>query len=84
MQILLLSGAEEEKERAKDVLKNVIEHHGGEYILRIGKKPPRAVLFSPDAQDETEWTGTPRSEDEITKIRDEATRLMNELGGKVG
>lgn len=53
-------------------------------MLRIGRQPPHTLLFADDLSDETsEWTGVSRTAEEIMKIREEVTRTVEEIGGKV-
>lgn len=53
-------------------------------MLRIGRQPPHALLFADDLSDDTsEWTGVSRTADEIMKIREEVTKTVEEIGGKV-
>jgi hypothetical protein len=42
------------------------------------------LLFADDLSDETsEWTGVSRTAEEIMKIREEVTKTVEEIGGKV-
>jgi hypothetical protein len=62
----------------------LITQHHGEYVFRIGAQPSRAKLFSDsDTTDDPGWTGTSRTVQELDALRNEMTKLVEEVGGKV-
>lgn len=79
----LLSQTPSDHDVARDRLSALLTQNNGEYVLRIGRQPPHALLFANDLSDETsEWTGVPRTAEEIMKIREEITKTIEEIGGK--
>jgi hypothetical protein len=63
----------------------IITQNLGEYVLRIGLQPAPAKIFSGESLDESAdgWIGIPRTEQEIDKLRQEITVIVEEVGGKV-
>jgi len=53
-------------------------------VLRIGRQPPHDALFAGDLTDECPgWSGICRSNDDIEVIRQQVTKTVEEVGGKV-
>ena len=85
MQILLLTDAEDQFNKAKDLLALLLTRRRGEFLMRIGAQPPRDVLLSnKDLSGTGGWEGMERTEEEITRIKVSLRRATEELGGKVG
>ena len=80
----MLSDGEADRERAKDILSRLLTSHKGEYILRFGHRPPHSVLFFGDESGgSAAWTGIHTSEDELKRLCDAVSVLVEEVGGKV-
>ncbi|KAH8828469.1 GTP-binding protein 1 [Flagelloscypha sp. PMI_526] len=80
---LVLSGSVQNRDRARDLLSELITQHSGEYILRVGQQPPKEDLFRGDLNDATQgWTGIARTAEEIKTIQKEVTGLVDDIGGK--
>lgn len=64
----------------------MLTQHRGEFLIRIGKHPSHAQLFSgepiPDDPGDG-WYGTPRSQEEMELIRAGLESVVDEVGGKV-
>ncbi|KAF4620322.1 hypothetical protein D9613_000686 [Agrocybe pediades] len=68
---------------ARDQIAALLTQNNGEYVLRIGEKPPREELFSGELTDASPgWTGTARTADEISTLTQDITRTVEEVGGK--
>jgi GTP-binding protein 1 len=62
----------------------IITQHHGEYVFRIGAQPSYIKLFAGEPLDDTDgWSGVPRTEEELDCLRQEITRTVEEVGGKV-
>ncbi|EJD03134.1 GTP-binding protein 1 [Fomitiporia mediterranea MF3/22] len=84
LQVLMLSENDEDHELAREILAELLTNQKGEHILRLGARPQRSQLFSGNASTiADDWTGTPRTEDDLAKLCGEVTRLVEEIGGKV-
>jgi hypothetical protein len=74
-------------EKAKDLISGLLTRNRGEYIFRLGQRPPNSVLFNPQSKEQPiktdEWLGFARTTDEIDMLRKELTNLVEEVGGKV-
>lgn len=83
IQSALLSPTEGDSQ-ARDLIATLLTRQGGEYLLRLGARPPRAPLFSGENIDNTNsWTGDQRSEGEIDAMIAHLGQLVEEIGGKV-
>lgn len=70
--------------QARDLLATLLTRHGGEYLLRLGARPPRAPLFAnEDYENANDWTGNQRTDAEIDAMIDHIGQLVEEVGGKV-
>ncbi|KAK2463278.1 hypothetical protein APHAL10511_004933 [Amanita phalloides] len=68
---------------AKDLLSFLLTRRQGEYILKIGQRPPHTKLFSNELVDDCDgWSGIPRLDAEIVKLRTAITHTVEEIGGK--
>lgn len=73
-----------DRDAARDMIASLITQNHGEYVLRIGSQPPHAELFAGGLTDESDgWSGTARNVDEIEKLRQSITDIVEEVGGKV-
>jgi hypothetical protein len=85
--MLILSRNPSESERAKDIISGLLTRNRGEFIFRLGQRPPNAILFNPQSKEQPaktdEWLGVARTPDEINMLRKELTNLVEEVGGKV-
>lgn len=71
-------------DRARTSIAQLITGRKGEYIFRIGCRPPHASLFfEENADDATGWSGVPRTDVEVTSLQSSVKRVVEELGGKV-
>ncbi|KII92911.1 hypothetical protein PLICRDRAFT_104001 [Plicaturopsis crispa FD-325 SS-3] len=83
IQKFLLSNADSDHEKARDLLATLITQHRGEYIFRLGAQPLHEKLYSGDVGEESDgWTGIPRSQEQITVLRDGIAAQVEEIGGK--
>lgn len=81
---LLLSGRGPVYDRARDLIASLLTRHRGEYIFRIGSRPPHTELYSGAALEGDEgWTGISRTEEEIDILCQGITATVEEVGGKV-
>ena len=70
--------------QARDLISTLLTQQGGEYLLRIGARPPRPSLFANEDLDSADgWTGEKRTEAEIDTMIDRVEQLVEEVGGKV-
>jgi hypothetical protein len=77
----LLSGGDTE---ARDLITILLTRQGGEYLLRLGVRPPRAPLFGQeDINNADGWVGEERTEAEIDMMTAHLGQLLEEVGGKV-
>lgn len=77
--------ASHDYDRARTSIAQLITGCKGEYIFRIGSRPPHSSLFAGENVDEaTGWSGLPRTDIEVTSLRLSINRVIEELGGKVG
>ncbi|KAH6913816.1 GTP-binding protein 1 [Coprinopsis sp. MPI-PUGE-AT-0042] len=80
---LLLSKTPADHDAARDQIAALITRANGEYVIRIGERPPRNELFTEELNDSIPgWTGTPRTFDEIEKLIQELKTTVEEVGGK--
>ena len=83
-QALLLSSNTSDHVSARNQIASLITQHNGEHVLRIGRQPPHDKLFTGALTDECSgWSGIPRSTDDIECIRQQITKTVEEIGGKV-
>jgi hypothetical protein len=62
----------------------LLTRHGGEYLLRLGARPPRTPLFAnEDYENVNDWTGNQRTEAEVDAMIDHISQVVEEVGGKV-
>ena len=70
--------------QARDLISTLLTQQGGEYLLRIGARPPRPSLFANEHLDGADgWTGEERTEAEVNTMIDRIDLLVEEVGGKV-
>ena len=70
---------------ARDLIAALLTQANGEYVVRVGKQPPRTELFSGDVTDEApSWTGIARTAEQVTTLCSRLTKTVEEIGGKVG
>lgn len=63
----------------------LLTRHRGEHIFRLGLRPTNARLFGgqPANHDIDGWAGIDRTDEELTTLKEELTRAVEEVGGKV-
>jgi hypothetical protein len=84
IQSALISSPDEGNTEARDLISTLLTQQGGEYLLRIGARPPRAPLYANEGFDSADgWTGDERTEAEIDIMIDRTVQLVEEVGGKV-
>ncbi|KAH7929879.1 P-loop containing nucleoside triphosphate hydrolase protein [Leucogyrophana mollusca] len=71
-------------EPARNAIASLMTRHKGEYIFRIGVRPPHSALFTGEPLDEDtrNWAGVPRTDEEVTSLRIEVAKALEEVGGK--
>ncbi|KAF9474221.1 GTP-binding protein 1 [Pholiota conissans] len=80
---LLLSLNPADYDLARDQVAALLTQNNGEYVLRIGQQPSHAELFAGDLTDESPgWSGTLRSIEDVDKLREQITKVVEEVGGK--
>ncbi|KAF9531630.1 GTP-binding protein 1 [Crepidotus variabilis] len=80
---LLLCQNTADHDTARDQLAALLTQCNGEYVVRIGERPPRTELFAGELTDDTSnWTGQARSVEEIDVLRERVTKAVEEIGGK--
>lgn len=56
----------------------------GEYVFRIGHRPPLDSLFNGEEFDNTPgWTGISRTQEEVDNLATELSKAQDDIGGKV-
>ena len=84
IQSALISPTSEANTEARDLISTLLTQQGGEYLLRIGSRPPRAPLYANEDLDSADgWTGRERTEAEIDTMIDRIVQVVEEVGGKV-
>jgi hypothetical protein len=79
-----LSSAPGDYDLARDQVAALLTQNNGEYVLRIGQQPSHTELFAGDITDESPgWFATPRSITDIDTLREQITKTVEEVGGKV-
>ena len=74
----------ESNTQARDLIAILLTRQGGEYLLRLGARPPRAPLFAHEDIDNADgWAGEERTEAEIDIMLAHLSQLVDEVGGKV-
>jgi hypothetical protein len=76
-----LSGNED----ARNAISALITRQRGEYVFRIGARPPRAALYANNTSDDVEgWYGSARhSQEDVDKIEQGLIDIVEDIGGKV-
>ncbi|KAF8844664.1 P-loop containing nucleoside triphosphate hydrolase protein [Paxillus ammoniavirescens] len=70
-------------EQARNALASLLTQHKGEYIFRIGARPPHDPLFAGEHfGDAPGWTGHPRTEEEVDILITGLRRAQEDIGGK--
>ncbi|KAL4254993.1 TRAFAC class translation factor GTPase superfamily protein [Abortiporus biennis] len=84
IQDLLLKRTQADRDKARNILAELLTTARGEYIFRIGVQPIQSKLFARDSKPANyEYDGIPRTVEEIDTIRDELIKTVDEIGGKV-
>ncbi|KAF7376153.1 GTP-binding protein 1 [Mycena sanguinolenta] len=79
----LLSDLPANRDIARDLLAGLLTQHSGEYVFRIGLRPPHAKLWAGELTDDCEgWTGVSRTEQELDVIHKGIQATVEEVGGK--
>ncbi|KAF4598628.1 hypothetical protein EYR38_007034 [Pleurotus pulmonarius] len=83
IQSLLPTKALPDRDKARDNLAALITQNHGEYILRIGSRPPSVNMFAGDLNDDADgFTGTPRTTGELDYLTEAISAALDEIGGK--
>ncbi|KAF7967860.1 hypothetical protein HWV62_31417 [Athelia sp. TMB] len=82
IQTLLLSGVAQDHDRARDLIAALMTRHRGEYIFRIGLQPPATALFAGEFDIPEGWSGTVRTEQELSLLQEQIAATVEEVGGK--
>jgi GTPase len=81
---LLLSGATDQHERARDMIASLLTRNRGEYVFRLGERPTNEHLFALASKvPETQFTGVARTTNELARLRKEMSVAAEEVGGKL-
>ncbi|KAJ2916809.1 hypothetical protein MD484_g3627, partial [Candolleomyces efflorescens] len=79
----LLSNNPADHDTARDRLAAVLTQNNGEYVIRIGQRPPQESLYGGTLTDEADgWSGTARSLEEVQTIVQKLTKTVEEVGGR--
>ncbi|KAF8906537.1 GTP-binding protein 1 [Gymnopilus junonius] len=82
---LLLSQNPGDHDLARDQVAALLTQNNGEYVLRIGQRPPLTELFAGDLNDSTAgWIGNSRSVEDIETLLAQIMKTVEEVGGKAG
>ncbi|KAF8625439.1 hypothetical protein AX15_005396 [Amanita polypyramis BW_CC] len=80
----ILTSLLDDRDTARDLLSSLLIQRQGEYILKIGRQPPHARLFSNELSDDCDgWLGAPRTRAEIDALRTAIIETVEEIGGRV-
>ncbi|KAF9501481.1 GTP-binding protein 1 [Pleurotus eryngii] len=83
IQSLLLTKTLPDHDKARDNLATLITQNHGEYVLRIGIRPPSVNMFACDLNEDTDgFTGTPRTAGELDYLTEAISAALDEIGGK--
>ncbi|KDQ53478.1 hypothetical protein JAAARDRAFT_209844 [Jaapia argillacea MUCL 33604] len=83
VQSLLLSGETPKYEKARDLIAQLLTRSRGEYICRIGRRPPHSELFAGQPlNDGEEWLGVDRSLEEMDRLHQLIAQIAEEVGGQ--
>jgi hypothetical protein len=82
--VLLSPTGEDTLARARDSIATLLTRQGGEYLFRLGARPPTTPLFSGEDLDKADgWTGDRRTEVEVDAMIACLCQLVEDVGGKV-
>ncbi|TEB38306.1 GTP-binding protein 1 [Coprinellus micaceus] len=80
---LLLSKEPADRDAVRDRIAALLTRHNGEYVIRIGERPPREELYSGELTDESAgWKGASRSIEDVQTLVQELTKTVEEVGGR--
>lgn len=83
-QSLLLFANPSDSDLARDLVAAVLTQNHGEYVFRIGQQPSHTELFGGDLNDQSpDWSGIARTVEDLDKLREQFTKVVEEVGGKV-
>ncbi|KAF8558038.1 P-loop containing nucleoside triphosphate hydrolase protein [Imleria badia] len=70
-------------EQARSALASLLTQFQGEYVFRIGHRPPLDPLFNGEQFDSAPgWTGIGRTQDEVDKLATGLSKAQDDIGGK--
>jgi hypothetical protein len=82
--VLLSPTGEDILARARDSIATLLTRQGGEYLFRLGARPPTTPLLSGEDLDKADgWTGDRRTEVEVDAMIARLCQLVEDVGGKV-
>ncbi|THH31777.1 hypothetical protein EUX98_g2383 [Antrodiella citrinella] len=82
IQSLLLSGMEEDHNRARDMIASILTSRRGEHLFRVGARPQHLKLFSGEAITVEDTGGVQRTVEELDTLHEKITEIVEEVGGK--
>lgn len=83
IQGLLLSEAQSDHDRARDLIATLLTRGRGEMILRLGSRPQNSKIFAGESiSREDGVSGIPRTAAELGTLRDRVTQVVDEIGVK--
>ncbi|KIM66374.1 hypothetical protein SCLCIDRAFT_318796 [Scleroderma citrinum Foug A] len=81
---ILASLINNDYESARNALASLLTRKRGEYILRLGARPPQDTLFAGEPLDNASgWTGVARTEEDIHVSVAGIEQVVGEIGGKM-
>lgn len=78
-----MTGDAVDHDQARDAVAALVTSHKGEFILRMGSRPPHSLIFTGESSAGSTVYGLPRTDAELHRLSSEISRVMEELGGKV-
>ena len=82
--MLLSPTGEDTLAQARDSIATLLTRQGGDYLFRLGARPPTISILSDGDLDKADgWTGCRRTEDEVDAMIARLCQLVEDVGGKV-
>jgi hypothetical protein len=82
--VLVSPAGEDTLTQAKDSIATLLTRQGGEYLFRLGARPPITPLFFDEDLDNADnWTGNRRTEGDVDAMIVRLCQLVEDVGGKV-
>ena len=87
---MIISSITKDYDHSLKLLSELLTRYRGEYIFRIGAHLPHSVLFSEStsaslstSDQANEWTGVPKTSEEIDILCVTLTKAVEDIGGRV-